>query len=70
MTPVRFYGEPYVHKFFAVIIFFWNITRRQALSPITKFPHVLGCDIMIQRVILILIKCLSGNQHQLFYMEV
>ena len=38
MTPVRIYGEPYVHKFWAVDIF-WNITRRQAISPIAKF-HV------------------------------
>ena len=44
MTPVRISDGPYVHKFCAVVIFS-NITRRrQAISPITKFPHVLGRD--------------------------
>ena len=51
-------------------IFFWNITRRQAISPVAKFHHVLGRGFMIQRVILIFIKCLSANQNQLFYMKV
>ena len=37
--PVRIYGEPYAHKFCAVDIF-WNITRRQAISPVAKFYHV------------------------------
>ena len=69
MTPVRIYGEPYEHKFCAVDIF-WNITRRQAISPIAKTHHVLRHDYMIQRVILIFIKCVSANQNQLFYMKV
>ena len=51
-------------------IFFWNITRRQAVSPVAKFHHVLGRCFIIQRVILIFIKCLSVNQNQLFYMKV
>ena len=46
----------------ALSIFFWNITRRQAISPVAKFHHVLGRGFMIQRVILIFIKCLSANQ--------
>ena len=55
----------------AQTIFFWeyHITRRQAISPIAKFHHVLGRGFMIQRVILILIKCLSANQIQLFLHE-
>ena len=68
-TPIRIYDEPYEHKFCAVHIFF-NITRRQAISPVAKFHHVLGTGFMIQRVILIFIKCLSANQNQLFYMKV
>ena len=51
-------------------IIFWNITCRQAISPVAKFHHKLGRGFMIQRVILILIKCLSANQNQLFYMKV
>ena len=39
--PVRIYGELYAHKFCAVDIF-WNITYRQAISPVAKFHHVLG----------------------------
>ena len=54
MMPVRFYDELYAHKFGAVD-FFWNITRRQAILPVTKFHHVLGRGFMIQRVILIFI---------------
>ena len=69
MTPVRIHGEPYAHKFCAVFIF-WNITRRQAISPVAKFYHVLGRGFIIQRVILIFINCLSANQNQLFYMKV
>ena len=67
--PVRIYGETYVYKFCAVDIF-WNITRHQAISPVAKFHHVLGRGFMIQRVILISIKCLSVNQNRLFYMKV
>ena len=59
-TPVRIHCEPYAHKFCAVDIFF-NITRRQALAPVAKSHHVLGRGFMIQRVILIFIKCLSVN---------
>ena len=59
-------SEPYAHKFYAVDIF-GNITCRQAISPVTKFCYVLGHGYMIQRVILIFIKCLSANQNQLFY---
>ena len=51
-------------------IFFWNITHRQAISPVAKFHHVLGSGFMIQRVILIFIKCISANHNQLFYMKV
>ena len=59
-TTVRIYGEPYAHKFCAVDIF-WNISRRLAISPVAKFCHVLGRGLMTQRVILIFIKCLSGQ---------
>ena len=69
-TPVRIYGEPHTHIFCAVDIFFGNITRRQAISPVAKFHHVLGCGFMIQWVILIFIKCFSANQNQLFYTSV
>ena len=51
-------------------IFFWNITRRQAISSVAKFHHVLGRGFMIQRVLLIFIKCLSANQNRLFYMKI
>ena len=51
-TPVRIYGEPYAHKFCAVDNF-WNFTRRQAISPVAKFHHVLGRGFMIPRVILL-----------------
>ena len=40
-TPVRINGEPYVHKFCAFDNI-WNITRRQAMSHVAKFHHVLG----------------------------
>ena len=40
-TPVRIYGESYAHKFCAVDIF-RNITRRQVISHVAKFHHVLG----------------------------
>ena len=45
-------------------IFFWNITRRQAISPVAKFHHVLRRGFMIQRVILIaqVAEC-EANQH-------
>ena len=59
----QIFCEPYAHKFCSVDIF-WNITRRQAISPI------LGHGFTIQRVILIFIKCLSANHNQLFYMKV
>ena len=67
-TPVRIYDEPYAHKFCAADIF-WIITRRQVISPVSKFYHVLGRGFMIQRMILILIKCLSANQNKLFYIK-
>ena len=51
-------------------IFFWNITRRQAISPVAKFHHVLGHGFMIRWVILIFIQCLSANQNQQFYKKV
>ena len=69
MMPVKIYDEPYAHKFGAVD-FFWNITRRQAILPVAKFQHVLGRGFMIQRVILIFIKCLSANQNQLLYIYI
>ena len=69
MTLVRIYGDPYAHKFCTVDIL-WNITRRQAISPVAKFHHLLGHGFMIQRVIMIFIKCLSANQNQLFYKKV
>ena len=69
--PVRIYGESYTHKFCAVVIdIFWNITCRQAISPVAKFHHVLGRGFMIQREVLIFIKCLSANRNRLFYMKV
>ena len=42
----------------------------QATSHVAKFHRVLGRGFMIQRVILIFIKCLSANQNQLFNMKV
>ena len=69
MTPVRIYGETHAQKFCAVDIFL-NITRRQAITPVAKFRYLLGHGFMIQRVILIFIKCHSANQNQLFYMKV
>ena len=48
---IRRQSEPYVHRFCAVDIFN-NITRRQAISPVAKFNHMLGRGFMIQRVIL------------------
>ena len=45
--------------------YFWKITRRQALSPVTKFHHVLGRGFMVKRVILIFIKCLLSNHNRL-----
>ena len=68
-TPVRIYGEPYAHKFCAVDIFL----EYQLLSSnitLAKSHHVLGRGFMIQRLILIFIKCLSASQNQLFYMKV
>ena len=59
-TPVRIYSEPSSG----------NITRRQAISLVAKFHHVLWRGFMIQRVNLIFIKCLSANQNQLFYIKV
>ena len=38
---VGYYAEPYTYKFCAVLIF-WNITRRQGISPFAKFYHMLG----------------------------
>ena len=49
---------------------FFEITRRQAISPVAEFHYVPGGGFMIQRVILIFIKCLSANQNELFYMKV
>ena len=63
--PVRLNGELYMHKILRSWYFFWNITRRQAISPIAKSHHMLRHDSMIQRVILIFIKCFSVNQNQL-----
>ena len=40
-TPIIIYGEPYANKFCGVYIF-WNIIRRQVISPVAKFHHVLG----------------------------
>ena len=51
-------------------IFFFNITRRQALTAVAKFHHVLGCGFTIQRVVLIFKECLTANQNQLLYMKV
>ena len=63
------FSTPHAHKFCAVDIF-WNITRRQAISPVAKSCHVLGRGFMIHWVILNFIKCLSANQNRLFYMKV
>ena len=49
---------------------FWNTTRRQAISAVGKFCHVLGRGFVIQRVIFIFIKSLSDNQNPLLYMKV
>ena len=51
-------------------IYFWNINRRQAISPVAKFHHMLGRGFMIYWVILIFIECLSANQCQPLYMKV
>ena len=69
MTSIRIYGEPYALKFCAVDMF-WNTTRRQALSPLAMFHHVSAHGFIIQRVILIFIKCPLANQIQLFYKKV
>ena len=53
--PVRIYGELYVHKFCAVNIFM-NNTHRQAISPVAKFHHVLGCGFMMQWVMVFFIQ--------------
>ena len=68
-TQVRIYGEPCADKFCAVDLF-GNITRLKTISPVAKFHHVLGRGFMIQRVYWFLIKCLSANQNQLFYMKI
>ena len=48
-------------------IFLEYITRRQVISPVDKFHHVLGRGFMIQRVtLMIFIKCLSATQNQYF----
>ena len=44
----------------SIIFKFWNITRRQPISPVATFHRVLGRGFMIQRVVLIFIKCLSA----------
>ena len=46
MTLVRIYGEPYAH--FCTVDIVWIITRRQAISPVAKSDHVLGCCLMIR----------------------
>ena len=48
----------------------WNITRREALSPVVKYHHSLESGFISEWVILILIKCFSVNQNQLFFMKV
>ena len=68
-TPVWIYGEADAQKFCAVDIF-WNFARRQVTSPVAKLQHVLGRGFVIQRVILIFMKCLPVNENQLFYMKV
>ena len=59
---IYMYGKLFVQEFCPVYIF-WNISRRQAITPVAKFRHVLGRGFMIQRVILIFIKNFSGNQN-------
>ena len=46
-----------------VILTCSQFSRRQAISPVAKFHHLLGRGFIIQRVILIFIKCLSANQN-------
>ena len=46
---------------------FRNISGRQAISPVAKFHHVLGRGFMIQRVIMIFIKCLSQSESTLLH---
>ena len=69
-TPVRIYGEPYMHKFCAVDFFFLEYHSSSSNITRCQFHHGLGRGLMIQRVILIFIKCLSANQNQLFYLKV
>ena len=57
-------------KYIVYITSNFNITRRQAISPVVNFHHALGRGFMIQRVILIFIKCLSANRNQLFSLKV
>ena len=59
---IYMYGKLFVQEFCPVYIF-WNISRRQAITTVAKFRHVLGRGFMIQRVILIFIKNFSGNQN-------
>ena len=72
-TLIRRQSESMVNRSrinFAQSIFFSNITRRQAISPVAKWHQVLGRGFRVQRVILIFIKCLSANQNQQIYMKV
>ena len=72
-TLIRHQSESMVNSArinYAQSIFFWNITRRQTISPVAKSRHVLVRGFMIHRVIFIFIKCRSANQNQLFYMKV
>ena len=41
--------------------FFFNITRRQAISHVAKFCHVLGHGSMIKLMVFIFIKCFLAN---------
>ena len=57
-----------MHKFCAIDIF-WNIARRQAISTVSKSHHVCGRGLMIQRVILLFIRCFSGKRNQSFFLH-
>ena len=69
MRPVKIYGKLLAQEFCSVYIF-WNFNRRQAMSPIAKFHHVVGRGFMIQRVIFIFIRYFLASQNKIFYVKV
>ena len=63
--PVRIYGEPIN----SAVDFFEISPVINQYNPLPSF-FMLGLGFMVQRVILIIVKCLSANQNQLFYIKI